>query len=181
MWKLRKTSHTHQAKHYRLHCSACWRTLMFGTNIACKLLGRRGCAWAGLCPPAQWSRGSSLGMDSGADTWITTQVIWIFLFKWKFCSSHRQFLQCYDHNIEQDYVIRGKEPFHGRQSVGCDHMWYMWSKKWIFWRYLFFSLNKLAEKVRKLLRQNFATKVSKLSKLCKCGVKRAFCGNIQWN
>ena len=99
MWKLRKTSHTHQAKHYRLHCSACWRTLMFGTNIACKLLGRRGCAWAGLCPPAQWSRGSSLGMDSGADTWITTQVIWIFLFKWKFCSSHRQFLQCYRRKI----------------------------------------------------------------------------------
>ena len=95
MWKLRKTSHTHQAKHYRLHCSACWRTLMFGTNIACKLLGRRGCAWAGLCPPAQWSRGSSLGMDSGADTWITTQVIWIFLFKWKFCSSHRQSVYYY--------------------------------------------------------------------------------------
>ena len=95
MWKLRKTSHTHQAKHYRLHCSACWRRLMFGTNIACKLLGRRGCAWAGLCPPAQWSRGSSLGMDSGADTWITTQVIWIFLVKWKFCSSHRQSVYFY--------------------------------------------------------------------------------------
>ena len=39
---------------------------------------------------------------------------------------------------------------------------------------LFFSPNRLAEKVRKLLRQNFATKVRKSSKSCKCGVKRAF-------
>ena len=82
---------THQAKHYRLHCSACWRQSAHSwgggfTNIACKLL--RMCSRAGP-PSAQWSRGPSLGPDSGADTWITAQrAIWILLFNinsmWKF-------------------------------------------------------------------------------------------------